>query len=238
VFHIVLLASAATAGIIGGIAGLVSAHARIPVDISENAASTVVDGSQNSEDDIEVHAYPWWYVAVVLAVGALLSLCIFYRSRGILAFLCLYLVFFSLLAISLMDLEWRMIGLDLFVPLTIGTIGWVMLHQISLWLFPVVAILGGGMLVIYLREHRKSHGDLFLAILVSLFAGAGIVTYSSTLVVINQLMLGAFFGAVALLTYSFLKFRNDSETKKTWKQQTTPLAPLFLCSTLAVLFVR
>lgn len=231
--HILFYVGAALAGLLGSATGLVYIYLYVPQDVCDDTKSTVADPTATIDP-------PVWYAALVLIVGTCLSLSILHQSHSILDYLSLYLVFFALLAIALMDLEWQMIGLNLFLPLAIGAIGWVLLHPISIWL----ALISGGLtlfgLALWLIHARQNHGDLLLAILVGLLCGADVTNLRQTLLVAVWLGIGICAGALAMLVHglaAWLGKSHNSDTESFWKQ-TSAMGPVFLLGALFVVFLH
>ena len=230
--HILFYVGAAIAGLLGSAACLFSAYRYVPQDIFDDTVSTLVEPT--------TVIVPTWYSALVLIFGTCLSLSILRQSHNILDYLSLYLVFFALLAITLMDLEWQMIGLDLFIPLAIGAIGWVLLHPISIWLALISGCLTLFGLALWLIHARQNHGDLVLAILVGLLCGAGVTNLGQTLLVAVWLCIGICAGALTMLVHSlaaWLGKSHNSDTQSFW-QQTSAMGPVFLLGALFVVFLR
>ena len=228
--HIFLLAGAVIAGLLGSATGLISVCLYTPQDVFDNIAS-------GPAEQVTAIDRPTWYVALVLIVGTGLSLSILHESHSVLDYLSLYLVFFALLAIALMDLEWQMIGLDLFVPLALGSIGWVLLHPITIWLAVITTSFTLFGLALWLTHARRNHGDLLLAIFVGLFCGAGAATPWESLAIADRLAIGICVGALAMLVHGLARRLANPDSAPFWNQ-TGALGPVFLCGTLFAVFLH
>lgn len=232
--HAGILLCVSIAGLIAGWAIVITTDMFVLVDVTD--ADALLDPSA-AQTHAEEPALSTWLAATILLAAELLSFGVFDRSEGLLSYLALLLVLFALFAIALLDLRWQLIPLDLFIPLALGSLGWVLLHPITIWLALISGGFAFGGMLLWLAHARRNHGDLFLAILVGLFAGSGVTSFHAALATADRLAIGICAAALAVLIYSFLMGPENPEGEP-FAKQTTALGPVFLSAALFVVFLR
>ncbi|MDA8080650.1 MAG: hypothetical protein M0Z96_03420 [Actinomycetota bacterium] len=234
-WHSVILLGVVIAGLMAGFAIVITTDMFFLVDVT--GANPALDPDE-AQTHVEESALPTWSTVAVLLAAELLSLGAFTRSEGLLSYLALFLVLFSLFAITLLDVRWQRIPLSLFIPLGIGSVAWVLLHPITIWSW---VISGGlalvGVLIWLTHPGRQNYGDLLLAIFVGLFCGAGITSFWQGRAVGLRLSIGICVGYLAILVYSFVT-RPDNPKGEPFVKQVVAAGPLFLSTALFVVFLR
>jgi len=240
-WHSVILLGVVIAGLMAGFAIVTTSDMFVLVDVTD--ADTLLDpdetqASDENQKNVEESAPFTWSAAAILLATELLSLGVFSHSKGLLSYLALFLVLFALFAIALLDFRWKLIPLDLFIPLGIGSVAWVLLHPITIWFW---VISGGlalvGVLIWLAHPGRQNYGDLLLAIFVGLFCGAGITSFWQARAVGLRLAIGICLGYLAILVYSFVT-RPDNPKGEPLAKQVAAVGPLFLSAALFVVFLR
>ena len=233
--HSVIVLCVSIAGLIAGWAIVITTDMFVLVDVTDADPWLDPDETQARVDE---PALPSWLAVTVLLVTELLSLGAFDRSEGLLSYLALFLVLFSLFAIALLDLRWQLIPLNLFIPLALGSVAWVLLHPITMWLW---VISGGltlvGVLIWLTHPGRRNYGDLLLAVFVGLFCGAGIASLWQALAIADRLAIGICVGWMAILIYSFVTPPDDPKGEP-FAKQVVAVGPMFLSIVLCVVFLR
>ena len=235
--HYVMPLSTAVVGLLAGFAIVVTTDMFVLTDIAKTGPVTEPGREEDGSDQF---CLPTWFATIVLLAAELISLAAFAHTHTLLSYLSLSLVLFTLLAAVVLDSLWQLIPLDLFIPLALGSIGWVLLHPVTVWLGIVSGIVALFGIVPWLIHGRRSYGDLALAPLVGLFCGAGVENLWQFLATTDRLAIGM--GVGALVALSAILARRLSERDH---ENKTPLrllggagSPVFLFAALFSLILH
>ncbi len=216
------------------------------VDMSDLArrdeARAPVTGTSDAKYLLESEkSWPIWFTLIVLCAGGLLALASYQSGSGFLPRLCLLTVLFSLLAITIFDLDQNAIPLDLFIPLAAGTIAWVLLHQITVWFYVVFGIMALAGLIQFFTHRlivlkRWIYGDLALAILVGLFSGVGVTNIWQYLAEADRIVTGMCVGVLLAVLAGILARRLDEHSLEHKRPLLTAGSPTFFFVALFSVF--